>query len=71
MTIQVMVANTTVGVRTALITIVDKNGNVSPEHRHLEGGECCILNIWEGKHLIISEEEAPTYLNYTQDKSNG
>lgn len=70
MTIQVMVANTTVGGRTALITIADKNGNVLPEHHQLEGGECRILTIWEDKHLIISEE-APTYLNYPQDKSNG
>lgn len=69
MTIQVMVANTTVGGRTALITIADKNGKAL-EHHNLEGGECRILTIWEGKHLIISEE-APTYLNYTQDKSNG
>ena len=70
MTIQVMVANTSVGGRTALVTIVDKNGNVSPEHHHLEGGECRLLTIWEGKHLVISEE-TPTYLNYPPDASNG
>jgi len=69
MTIQVMVANTTVGGCTALITIADKNGRAL-EHHNLEGGECRILTIWGGKHLIISEE-APTYLNYPQDKSNG
>ena len=69
MTIQVMVANTTVGGLTALITVADKNGRAL-EHHNLDGGECRILTIWEGKHLIISEE-APTYLNYTQDKSNG
>lgn len=66
MTIQVMVANTTVGGRTALVTVVDSKGVVQPEHYHLEGGECRLLTIWEGKQLVISEE-VPEYLTYANN----
>ncbi len=66
MTIQVMVANTTVGGRTALVTIVDSKGVVQPEHHHLDGGECRSLTIWEGKQLVISEE-VPEYLTYANN----
>lgn len=66
MTIQVMVANTSVGGRAALVTIVDAKGIVQPEHHHLEGGECRLLTIWEGKHLVISEE-VPEYLTYANN----
>lgn len=70
MTISVMVANTTLGGKTALVTVVDAHGKVQPEHHHLEGGECRLLTIWEGKHLVISEE-VPQYLTYPPDANNG
>ncbi len=68
MTIQVMVANTSVGGRTALVTLVDSKGVVQPEHHHIEGGECRLLTIWEGRQLVVSEE-IPGYLTYAN--SNG
>ncbi len=70
MTIQVMVANTSVGCRTALVTVVDSKGAVQPEHYHVEGGGCRLITIWEGKQLVISEE-IPAYLLYPVAESNG
>lgn len=72
MTIQVMIANTSVGGRTAMVTVVDAKGESKGEHYHVEGGECRLITIWEGKQLIVSEE-VPTYIKYPvlEDGKNG
>lgn len=67
-----MIANTSVGGRTTLVTVVNAKGEASNERHHLEGGECRLLTIWEGKQLIVSEE-VPTYVKYPtlEDGNNG
>ena len=71
MTISVLIAHTG-GSKPLLVTLVDKTGTIQPEHYHIEPNTNKHLTVWEGRHVVLSEE-VPSYLQYPalEDGKNG